>query len=122
MGRRVFGVLAMVLAVVSPATSGAQNFGRPSDQWFRVSWEPRRHGAAPALEGYVYNEWVFWVSDVRLRVEGLDAESRPVGETFVWTSRSIAPGDRAYFVSPVVPGATGYRITVASFNVVRGGL
>lgn len=87
-----------------------------------MSWESRKHGTTPALEGYVYNDWVFRVSDVRLRIEGLDADSRPVGETVAWTFHSIAPGDRAYFVSPTVAGAAGYRVTVAWFNVVRGGL
>jgi hypothetical protein len=117
-------VLAGVLCVLGVLSSAAwaQDFGRSSADWFHVSWEPRAYGTTPSIEGYVHNATLYRVSNVRLRIEGLDAEHRLVGQVFVWTFGDIGPGDRAYFVATVVRGATTYRITVASFDVVsRGG-
>jgi hypothetical protein len=118
---RVAVGLLLVLAVLTPA-AWAQDFGRSSDQQFRVSWEARSYSPAPSLEGYVHNDTLYRVSNVRLRVEGFDAERRPVGERFIWAFGDIAPNNRSYFVAPSVPRAATYRITVASFDVVsRGG-
>jgi hypothetical protein len=113
--------LLLLLVLLSPA-AWAQDFGRPSDERFRVSWETRSYSPAPSLEGYVHNDTLYRVSNVRLRVEGFDAERRPVGELLVWAFGDIAPSDRSYFVAPAVPRAATYRITVSSFDVVsRGG-
>jgi hypothetical protein len=118
--RAVAGLL-LVLVVLSPP-AWAQDFGRPSDERFRVSWEARSYSPAPSIEGYVHNDTLYRVSNVRLRVEGFDAEKRPVGERFVWAFGDIAPRERSYFVAPSLPRAATYRITVSSFDVVsRGG-
>ncbi len=120
-GLRTFAGLMIMLVVLGPA-AWAQNFGGSTAQWFRVSWGPRTYGVRPSIEGYVHNDSVYWVGNVRLQIEGLDAETRPVGERYVWTFGNIAPSDRGYFVAESLPGATTYRITVASFDVVsRGG-
>jgi hypothetical protein len=116
----IFLTVGLTLILLTTAAS-AQNFARPSDQWFRVSWGPRTYGVAPAIEGQVHNDSDFWVSNVRLRVEGLDAEKRPVGELYAWTFGNIAPGGWAYFVVQTMPGAATYRITVSSFDVVSHG-
>lgn len=118
--RTVVGLVAMV-AVLGPA-AWAQNFAGPLADRFNVSWGPRTYGLRPSIEGYVANHSLYWVSNVRLRIEGLDAAARPVGERYVWTFGTIAPSDRGYFVAETVRGATTYRITVVSFDVVsRGG-
>jgi hypothetical protein len=111
----------LVLVVLRPA-AWAQDFGRTSDERFRVTWEARSYSPAPSLEGYVQNDTLYRVSNVRLRIEGFDAERRPVGEHYIWAFGDIAPSDRSYFVAPILPRAASYRITVASFDVVsRGG-
>jgi hypothetical protein len=117
---RILAGLVVLLLVCSPV-AWAQGFGGSPDQWFKVTWAPRPHGSRPSIDGYVHNATLYRVANVRLRIEGFDGE-RPVGERVVWTFGDIAPGDRAYFVAPVVRGATTYRITVVSFDVVsRGG-
>lgn len=120
-GLRTFVGLMVLVAVLGPA-AWAQNFAGSSADWFRVSWGPRTYGLRPSIEGYVANHSLYWVSNVRLRIEGLDAATRPVGERYVWTFGTIAPSDRGYFVAETVRGAATYRITVVSFDVVsRGG-
>src|SRR3989442_6014982 len=108
--------VGLALILLATATS-AQNFARPSDQWFRVSWGPRTYGVVPAIEGRVHNDSDFWISNVRLRVEGLDAGRRPVRELFAWTFGDIAPGGQGYFLVQTVPGAATYRIPVSPVDV-----
>jgi hypothetical protein len=115
----MLAVMSMVIGL-GPAAWG-QDYGR-SAEWFRVSWAPRSYGIEPAIEGWVHNDSLHRVSNVRLRIEGLGADSRPVGEVFVWAFGDIGPNDRASFVARAVRGAATYRISVASFDMVsRGG-
>src|SRR3989442_13581163 len=101
--------VGLALILLATATS-AQNFARPSDQWFRVSWGPRTYGVVPAIEGRVHNDSDFWISNVRLRVEGLDAGRRPVGGPFAWTFCDIPPHGQAYIIAQPGPGAAPRRI------------
>src|SRR2546425_12454797 len=45
-------------------------------------------------------------------------ESRSFGTR---TFGDIAPSNRTYFIAPIVRGATTYRITVFSFDLITGG-
>ena len=112
-GRSAVAVGFLLVALTTVA--GAQNFAQT---WFRVTWEPRTSGGAPTIGGWVHNDSPFLVSDVRLHIDGLDAEQRKVGEMLVWALGDVAPGSQTYFVAPVLPGAQTYRITVTSFDVV----
>ena len=111
-------VLVMLILAASPTDGRAQGVPPPSVEALRVTWEPRRFGVKPAIEGQVQNDSDFWVSSVRLRVEGYDASGQAVGETSTWTFGNIAPGGRGYFVVPTLPGATTYRISVSAFDRV----
>lgn len=119
-GTTIVGGLMLMLTVLSPA-AWAQNFAGSAAQPFRVSWAPRTYGVRPAIEGYVHNDSPFWVANVRLRVEGLDAEKRPIGERYVWTLGDIPPSNRVYFLAESVPGAASYRISVASYDLMSLG-
>ncbi len=71
-----------------------------------------------SIQGQVRNDSTVWVTDVRLRVEGIDAGGRPVGQRVVWALGDIVPGGEPSFVVESVPGAVSYRIDVVSFAVV----
>jgi hypothetical protein len=84
---------------------------------FRVSWRQRTDALTATIEGQVYNDSPFRVTDVRLRV-GLDADHRRIGERAVWAFGDIEAGsDTTYVVDPI-SGAVEYRITVTSFDRV----
>jgi len=108
--------LAFGLAVVllTPAAWGQNH------EQFRVSWAPRPHALPSSIEGQVHNDSSFRVTDVRLQVEGLDGNSRPVGQAFAWAIGDIVPGGETSFVVETIPGAVTYRIHVHSFDVVSG--
>jgi hypothetical protein len=111
-------LMTIVLALIPMRTVWGQNAAMPSSDAFRVSWDMRGYGEAAEIEGHVHNGSPFRVTDVQLRVEGLDAASRPVGQTSAWTFGDIAPGADGYFVVDAIDGASVYRITVTSFDVV----
>jgi len=109
--------LWLALSVVSTPAWG-QDPGRPPYAAFRVSWQPQTEGIVRRIEGRVQNPSRFRVTNVRLRVEGLDADSAPVAQRFTWTFGDIVPGGEASFVVDGIPGAVSYRIAVYSFDVV----
>lgn len=91
-------------------------------QGFHIESAPRASGK-PAIEGYVYNERSDWLSDVRVRVEVLDADGITVQEAIGWVSGNLGPRGRGYFVVPLKRLGTTYRVSVYSFNrVPQGGI
>jgi len=95
-------------------------WGQSYDGWFRVSWAPEPEGATriPRIEATVHNDSRYRVTDVQLRVDGLSADNRQVGQRVVWALGDIAPNGETSFVAETIPGAVNYRITVVSFDLV----
>ena len=115
-GLSVLAGLIVILALVSTLAWG-QSFA-DSSSLFRVTWEPRTSGMGTSLQGYVYNDSPYWMSNVRLRVEGLDAGQRTIAERYVWTLGSIPPSHRIYFTAESPPDAASYRVTVAYYDLI----
>jgi hypothetical protein len=121
MSRPGTAAITLALALMLSATAAwGQERGRPATDSFRVSWEPATDRVASRIEGRVHNDSRFRVTDVRLQVEGLDADGQPVGRTFAWALGDIGAGGETSFVVEGLPGAATYRIAVHSFDVVSG--
>jgi hypothetical protein len=121
--RGVAGAIALGLGlaiVLMTAPVWGQVHERLGNGWFRVTWQPRSDGVAPRIEGHVYNDSAVRVTNVRLQVEGLAADSHLAGKTFVWAVGDVVPGGETYFVVESIPRAVSYRIGVVSFDVVSG--
>jgi hypothetical protein len=112
--------LAVLLLLILATGALAQSPSTSADA-LRVTWQRRPYSVVPAIEGEVQNDSAFWVSAVRLQVEGFDASGEPVGQTSTWTFGNIAPGGRGYFVVPTLPRAATYRISVSAFDRVSRG-
>ncbi len=111
--------VALALALMLPTTlAWGQDRDRPASDSFHVSWEPETDSVTPRIEGRVHNDSLFRVTDVRLQVEGLDADGRPVGRTFAWALGDIGPGGETSFVVEGMHGAVTYPIAVDSFDLV----
>jgi hypothetical protein len=119
-GTSILASLIVIPALVSTLAWG-EGFADSSAPPFRVTWEPRTYAMRPSIEGYVHNDSPYWVSNVRLRIEGLDAGQRTIGERYVWTLGRVLPSNRVYFMAESLPGAASYRITVASYDLMTGG-
>jgi hypothetical protein len=115
---RIACVLGLVLILLTTSA-----WGQNSNGWFRVSWAPEPEGATPTprIEATVHNDSPYRVTDVRLRVEGLNADNRQVGQRVVWALGDIAPSGETSVVAETIPGAVTYRITVVSFDLVSVG-
>jgi len=112
---RTIAAIAAALAVIFLRTAAEA-------QGFQIESAPRTSGK-PAVEGYVYNEGSVWLSDVRVRVEVLDADGKTVEEAIGWVSGNIGPRGRGYFAVRVKRLGTAYRVSVYSFDrVPQGGI
>ena len=93
----------------------------PDQRWFRVSWSPPTAGTVARIKGNVFNDSPYTVTDVRLQIEGLDAEHRAVGRRLAWAFGDIVPGGKTSFAAEPLPGAVSYQITVVSYDLVSLG-
>ena len=112
---RISCVLGLVLILLTTSA-----WGQRDDGWFRVSWAPEPEGATPTprIEATVHNDSPYRVTDVRLRVDGLNADNHQVGQRVVWALGDIGPNGETSVVAETIPGAVTYRITVVSFDLV----
>ena len=117
---RVVIALALALILPTPAVWG-QHGGQPANGSFRVNWELATDRMTPRIEGRVHNDSRYRVTDVRLHVEGFNADGQPVGRTFAWALGDIRPGDETSFVVACMRDAVTYRIKVNSFDLVSEG-
>jgi hypothetical protein len=116
------GALTCGLALVLMTTAAwGQTGEQMAQRWFRVSWAPATNGVVSTIKGNVFNDSPYRVTDVRLQIEGLDAERHPVGLRLAWAVGDIDPGGETSFAAEPVPGAISYRITVVSYDLVSLG-
>jgi hypothetical protein len=117
----VVAASALVLGVVFfDAPAAAQNFGTPG-RAFRIEAAPGTFARAPVVEGYVYNDGLYDLTNIRLRVEVLGSDGKAVAETSGWMFGDLASTSRGYFVLRVPRAGATYRVSVTSFDVISGG-
>lgn len=120
--RTGWAAVGILLVLVVGTGARAQHFGEPGASQFRVMWQAETSRAlGPVVQGSVYNDWIYPVRHVQLRIEALDASAAVKEETYRFVLGDIGPGSRAYFVARV-PAAAGYRVSVVAFERIGGGL
>lgn len=113
-----FGLGLVLLA----STAWGQASAPPAPRWFRVSWSPPTDGTVVStIKGSVFNDSPYRVTDVRLQIEGLDADRHAVGRRLAWAFGDIVPGGETSFAAEPLPGAVTYQITVISYDLVSLG-
>jgi len=111
---------AMVLtATLLPAAVNAQT-PAPGDSpgQFRFLLEESHTPRGKAVEGYIYNESPWRITNVRLRVLSVDPNGTVTNESSGWVVGDVRAGGRSYFYVPVPAHAASYRATVQSFDKV----
>lgn len=110
--------LTLTLLVISLAAAGAKaQVAAPAGASFRTEAEPDQLGRrGPAIVGWLYNDHEFAISNVRLRVDVLDAGGQPVAAGEGWVYGNVPARGRAYFFVSVPRYANGYRVTVLRFD------
>jgi hypothetical protein len=116
--RRILGFgLALILLATAAWGQTGPTGEQGAQRWFRVSWVPPSDGAA-TIKGSVFNDSQYRVTDVRLQIEGLDADRHLVGRSLAWAIGDIPAAGETFFVAEPLPGAVNYRITVVSWDLV----
>jgi hypothetical protein len=111
---------AMMLTVtLLPAAVNAQT-PAPTDGpgQFRFDLEESNTPRGKAVEGYIYNESPWRITNVRLRVQSVDPNGTVTNESSGWVVGDVRGGGRSYFYVPVPAHAASYRARVQSFDKV----
>jgi hypothetical protein len=112
-------LLAIALALLCCAPATAQE-SAPAGGAFRVEAEPDLLGRrGPALTGWLYNDHAFAVSNVRVRVDCMDAGGQVVASGEGWVYGNLPARGRAYFFVTVPRYAAGYRYEVVRYDRVQ---
>jgi len=110
----VGGVIGLALAGAATAQIQAE-----VAQLLRVEWTPLNEAwARPRLVGHVYNDSVYRVGSVRLRLQSLDASDQVVREDLAWIYVDVPARSRAYFSVQRPPAAQSFRVSVESFVLI----
>jgi len=110
----------LVAAHIAPSVVAAQPPAADGPAEFRFELEEAQTPTrGRGVEGYVYNNLPWRITNVRLRVETLDATGAVTGESSGWVVGDVNAGGRAYFYVPVSSRATSYRASVRSYDKVR---
>jgi hypothetical protein len=75
----------------------------------------------PAVSGWLYNDRGYAVSNVRLRVEVMDATGGVLGTGEGWLYGNVPGRGRGYFFVVVPRRGESYRVTVLSFDRLEMG-
>ena len=112
--------LLMQLAVLSTAGS-AWSDDELSARWFRVSLPPSPEGVKSRISGEVRSQAPYRVTNVRIEVEGLNADNRSAGRTLAWAVGDLPAGGATFFAVQPIPGSVSYRGRVVSWDLVSVG-
>jgi len=115
MSRRV---LLLVLALVLAGTSSYAQSDRPTRDSFRLEWSRRPGWMRPGVDGFVYNESRWRVTNVRVQARALDGSGRLVRETTVSVFGNSVPGVRTFFALPALAEGENYQLEVVSFDLI----
>src|SRR5882724_12809893 len=118
-------LVAVLVGCATPETqpSAAVTTLVPDVQrWFRVNWtaEPERDGER-RLRGYVESSLGEAANRVQLLAQALDASGNVIGQRLEWLPELIPALGRAYFEIPKMPPAAKCRVTVWSYDRLKGG-
>jgi hypothetical protein len=126
--RSIVAAGMLVGALVGCATTETQpsasvtSLSPNSQQWFRASWTAEPYGNGERrLYGYVESSLGEAASRVQLLAQALDASGNVIGQRLEWLPALIPAFGHAYFEVPKMPVAAQYRVTVWSFDRLKGG-
>lgn len=114
-----------VLVILTLALGTGQTRHQPyafagGERDFRVEWEQLQTRVGPAIAGYIYNDAGTAAAKVSVLIEGLDGTGHPVNATIGYVIGTVPALGRAYF-EVRVPSAISYRVSIASFDWMKGG-
>jgi hypothetical protein len=111
-------LIAVTALFVVAAVARAQSPGRPTAESFRFEWVSRPPSMRPGVDGYIYNDSRWRVTNLRVRAVVVDAAGSTVRETVVSVWGNAVPGTRTFFGLPAIREGEVYQLTVISFDLI----
>ena len=113
-------VLAVVVTTVAGAVlSAAQPWAAEDERsQFRFEFAETESYRGLGVEGWIYNDLRWRVTNVRLRVDCVDANTAVNASGAGWVIGDVLAGGRGYFYVPIPSRAAAYRVSVQSFDKV----
>ena len=112
------GLLVAVTILVVASIAEAQAPGRPTPESFRIEWARRPPSMRPGVDGYIYNDSRWRVTNIRVRAVVVDAAGTVVRESVVSVWGNAVPGARTFFILPALREGEIYQLTVATFDLI----
>ena len=115
--------MLLVLGVIVTTLSGsvvstAQTAPGDERSQFRFEFEETEGRRGLGVEGWAHNGLSWRVTDVRLRVDCVDANGNVAASAAGWVLGDVLAGGRGYFFVPISSRAARYRVSVVSFHKV----
>ena len=85
---------------------------------FRFELAPADGPRGLGVEGWIYNALPWRITNVRLRVDSVDAGGTVTASALGWVLGDVRVGGRGYFYVSVSSAASTYRASVQSFDKV----
>ena len=121
--RSVMNTLLVALGIMAVAGSGsvasAETSAGDGRNQFRFEFEQTTTLRGLAVEGWVYNGLAWRISNVRVRVDCLDANEAVTASASGWVQGDVPAEGRAHFYVPISSPAATYRVRVQSFDRVE---
>jgi len=123
---RPVGLIAIVLtgcglATHYPVPSGSMTTLMPGwERFFTLEWTVEsEHEGSRLLDGYIYNRYGEYATDIRLLVQSLDASGGVVDQRIVWAPAGAGGFGRAYFDVRHLPAADHYQVFVWDYRIIQ---
>ena len=110
----LFAIASLTISPVSVGLAQTPIQGAP----FRFDLAQAAGPRGLGVEGYVYNDLPWRITNVRLRIDSVDGEGAVRASTFGWVVGDVGAGGRGYFYVPVSSPAATYRASVQSFDKI----
>jgi len=118
MKRMLLLVVIAITMIAGAVVAKAQTPTADAQAPFRVELAQADGPRGLGVEGYVYNGLPWRITNVRLRVDSVDANGTVTASASGWVMGDVKAGGRGYFYVPVSSAAKTYRATVQSFDNV----
>ena len=110
---RTLAVALLVWWLGGAALAAAQS--ADADRFFALEWGGGERRGRPNVNGYIVNNYRVGASNVRLRIESLDAAGSLIATTEAYAP-DVPAGGRVYFEAPIKQRAPRYRVTITSWD------
>ena len=116
--RKMLAILGIIAVTTGAATVPGQTAIVGEQPPFEFQLEQTESYRGLGVQGYVYNPLQWRITNVRVRVDSLDANGTLLASASGWVQGDVSARGRAYFYVPIAAPAATYRATVQTFDRV----